>query len=388
MKSKFLLDPDVIFLNHGSFGATPRPVFDVYLDWQRKLEKQPVLFLGRELQGYLEQARISLGHYLNTNPNNLVYIPNATFGINIIARSLDLGQGDEILITNHEYGACQRVWRFICKKTGASLIKQAISLPVKDDDDIVDQLWRGVSQRTKLIFVSHISSPTALAFPIEEICARARQNDIPIMIDGAHAPGQTKVDLQAIGADYYTGNCHKWMMAPKGSAFLYVRPERQLSIEPLIVSWGWEPEPNISTGSQFLDYLQTWGTRDHSACLSVPAAIQFQIDYKWEEVRARCHNLLKYVVHKMTEITGLNDIYSGSEGFFHQMAALPLPEDVDTLHLKDFLYETARIEIPCYQWEGHPYIRISVQGYNSAEEIEQFLLALKFYISHERRGTG
>ncbi len=387
MKSQFLLDPKIIFLNHGSFGATPRPVFDAYRDWQRKLEMQPVLFLGRELQGYLEQARIDLGYYLNANPDNLVYIPNATVGVNIIARSLTLKHGDEILITNHEYGACERTWRYICQKSGASLIKQAISLPVENEDDMIDQIWSGVTQRTKLIFVSHISSPTALTFPVDNICARARRSGITTLIDGAHAPGQIPVDLQAIGADFYTGNCHKWMMAPKGSAFLYVHPDRQSFIEPLVVSWGWEADSTFTTGSQFLDYLQSWGTRDPAAYLSVPAAIQFQIDYNWDEIRAKCHEMVTYVIHQMTKITGLNNIYPSSEGFYHQMAALRMPDDVDVLELKNYLYDVAHIEIPCYLWEDHPYIRISVQGYNSFEEINHFLAAIQFYL-HQDKGAN
>lgn len=381
IKDLFLLDADVVYLNHGSFGATPRPVFEVYQDWQNKLERQPVLFLARELQGYLKYARESLGAYLNAVPDDLVCIPNATTGVNIIARSLNLRPGDEILTTDHEYGACERAWKFICRKTGASLIKQKISLPVRDEQEIIAQLWQGITDRTRLIFISHITSPTALTFPVGKICAQARQAGILTLVDGAHAPGQISVNLLAIGADFYAGNCHKWMMAPKGSAFLFARPERQKFVEPLVVSWGWEAESTFTTGSQFIDYLQTWGTWDPAAILSVPAAIQFQIDYRWDEIKRDCHEMVCGVVDQMAEITGMESIYPKTNSFYHQMAALPLPVDVDAFHFKDYLYNRERIEIPCYLWEGRPYVRISVQGYNTKQDIDNFLNAVKRYLT-------
>jgi len=381
LKNLFLLDADVVYLNHGSFGATPRPVFEVYQEWQTRLEHQPVLFLGRELSGYMKYARHSLGAYLNANSDDLVYVPNATTGVNIIARSLNLSPGDEILTTDHEYGACERTWQFICQKTGASLIKQKIALPVQDEQEMIAQLWQGITERTRLIFISHISSPTALTFPVNKICARARQEGILTLIDGAHAPGQIPVDLQDIEADFYTGNCHKWMMAPKGSAFLFVRQERQHLVEPLVVSWGWQAEPTFSTGSQFLDYLQTWGTCDPAASLSVPAAIQFQEDYHWDEIRQECHAMVRDAVDQMTVFTGMENIYPQAGSFYHQMAAMPLPDHVDVFHFKEYLYNEARIEIPCYLWEGRPYARISVQGYNTSQDIQFFLKTAKRYIT-------
>lgn len=384
MRDLFLLEPNIIFLNHGSFGATPLPVFNAYQEWQVKLERQPVLFLGRELQGYLKDARNILAKYLNANPDDLVYIPNATFGVNIIARSLNLCQDDEVLVSNHEYGACERTWKFICQKTGAKYLKQPINLPASDYQEPLEQLWQGVTERTKLIFISHFSSPTAQIFPVEKICDRARQHGILTMVDGAHAPGQITVDLEAIGADFYTGNCHKWMMAPKGSAFLHVCQEKQKFIEPLIISWGWQAESTYTSGSQYLDYLQIWGTTDPAAWLSVPAAIQFQKDYHWEDVRLRCTKMIREAVIKVSEITELEPLYPDSDGFTRQMAALPLPEYVDVQILKDFLYDKAQIEIPCYLWEEQPYARISIQGYNSAEEINHFLSAIRLFLEQAK----
>jgi isopenicillin-N epimerase len=208
---EFLPPPEISFPNHGSYGARPRPVFEAYQRWQRELEAQPVAFLGRRHRDLLAEARASLAAYLGTQPDNLVFVPNTTHGINIIARSLDLKPGDEVLGTDHEYGAVQRTWRFICGQRGASYHAQPIPLPVTTPAALIEALWAGVTERTRVIVVSHITSPTALIFPVAAIVQRAREAGILTIIDGAHAPGQIDRDLEAIGADFYVGNCHKWL---------------------------------------------------------------------------------------------------------------------------------------------------------------------------------
>jgi isopenicillin-N epimerase len=377
MRELFLLDPDVTFLNHGSFGATPRPVFEVFQDWQRRLERQPVQFLATDIGPFLAEARAALGAYLNVSGDDLVYVPNATFGVNVVARSLGLGPGDEVLATDHEYGACERVWQFLSGKRGFSYIRQPIALPLTTGEAIIDQLWQGVTPRTRVIFISHITSPTAALFPVEAICARARAAGIVTVIDGAHAPGQIPLDLAVVGADFYAGNCHKWLCAPKGSAFLYARPERQPLIEPLIVGWGWNSLPIFSFGSAFLDYLQYPGTADYSAYLSVPAAIRFQAGYDWPDVRQRCHDLAVEAIGRIHDLTGLAAIYPVDSEFFVQMALAGLPPIDDIAAFKKQLYQKFKVEIPCYEWNGRPYIRISVQGYNRPEDIDKLLEALK-----------
>jgi isopenicillin-N epimerase len=384
LKSLFLLDPKVIFLNHGSFGAAPRPVFEAYQSWQRRLERQPVRFIAREMLGYLQSARQNLGSYLHAPPDDLVFVPNATFALNIVARSLDLQPGDEILTSDHEYGACNNLWDFICQKTGAHYVQQPIPLPVSDPSQIVEQLWRGVTPHTKIIFLSHISSPTALKFPVEEVCRRARQAGLLTLIDGAHAPGQIPLDLQAIQPDFYVGNCHKWMLSPKGAGFLYTRPERQNMLEPLVVSWGWGENCPYDAGSRYLNLLEWWGTKDPAAYLSVPAAIQFQQAHDWEQVRQECRELAIKTRRRIDALTGLAPIYPepNSNGYlwFQQMVSVRLPDPIDTQALSRKLYDEYRIEVPFQHWHGHNFMRLSFQGYNDPADAEALLDALQILL--------
>lgn len=376
LKEKFLLDPDIVFLNHGSFGATPKPVMKAYQNWQSRLERQPVLFLGRELDELLLESRIVLGEYLHADAKDLVYIPNATHGVNIIAHSLQLKPGDEILTTDHEYGACDYAWEFISSKTGAKYIHQPIPLPVHSDEEIVGKFWSGVTPRTKVIYLSHITSPTALRLPVERICQRAKDAGLLTIIDAAHSPGQVLVDLQALGADIVFGNCHKWMLNAKGSAFLYVKRELQHLIDPLIVSWGYNPTPETTTGSRFIDTLQWTGTKDPSAALTVPAAIQFMRDNNWNEVRNECHHLLRQGIEQICELTKLPPLYPLDSDFYGQMGIAPLPLSNLTV-LKTLLYDKFKIEVPLIQWQDQQFVRISVQGYNTQQDIDALIIALQ-----------
>ncbi len=375
LKQFFLLDPDIHFLNHGSFGATPKPVFDAYQDWQRRLERQPVLFLGREHDRLLKDSRSALAEYLHADADDLAYIPNATHGVNIIARSLDLQPGDEILTTDHEYGACDYTWEFLCGKVGAKYIHQPIPLPVHTEDEIVEQFWKGVSPRTKAVYLSHITSPTALRLPVEKLCQRARQAGILSIVDAAHSPGQLPLDLQALGADVATGNCHKWMLAPKGAAFIHVRYELQPIIEPLIVSWGYRATPETTTGSRFIDLLQWTGTKDPAAALSVPTAIQFMQEHHWDDVRAECHSLLRVAVEKVCDLTDLPPLYPLDSDFYSQMAIAPLPP-VNAALLKSRLYNEFKIELPITQYRDWQFVRISIQGYNTRADVDALIDAL------------
>ena len=379
LKENFLLDPDIIFLNHGSFGATPRPVFEAYQNWQLRLERQPVLFLGRELPTLLYESRAVLGKYLNADANDLVYIPNATHGVNIVAHSLHLQPGDEILTTDHEYGACDYTWECVCGKAGAKYIHQHIPLPVHNEDEIVEKFWQGVTPCTKVVYLSHITSPTALRFPVEKICQRARQAGIVSVVDAAHSPGQLPVDLQALGADVSFGNCHKWMLGPKGAAFIHVRRELQPVIEPAIVSWGYHATPETTTGSRFIDLLQWTGTKDPASALAVPTAIQFMQEHGWEDVRVECHALLKTAIERICDLTDLSPLYPLDSDFYSQMGIAPLPSCNAAL-LKSRLYDEFKIEIPLTQWQDRQFVRISIQGYNTREDVDALVDALNMLL--------
>lgn len=368
MRDLFLLDPDVIFLNHGSFGATPKPVFETYQRWQLELERQPVEFLGRRYHALMDEVRGELGRYLDADPDDLILVPNATTGINTIARSLNLAPNDEILATDHEYGAVDNTWQFIAEQNSAHYIRQPIALPVDSEKSVIDQLWAGVTPRTKVIAISHITSSTALIFPIKAICERARLEGILTVIDGAHVPGQIPLNLSDLGADFYAGNCHKWLCAPKGSAFLYVRREHHDTVNPLIVSWGWRGTPDT------LANRNGWqGTRDIAAFLSIPSAIKFQREHDWHDVRERCHLLAVRTRERVTALTGLPPI--APDWWFAQMFSVTLPAGNDDL--KDSLYRRYRIELPIITWNEQTVMRVSFQGYNTTDDSDALINALR-----------
>ncbi|HEV2458109.1 MAG TPA: aminotransferase class V-fold PLP-dependent enzyme [Ktedonobacterales bacterium] len=376
----YLLQRDVAFLNHGSYGACPRPVFETYQRWQRELQAEPVEFLGRRLKGLLADARERLAEYVGTRATNIVFVPNTTHGINIVARSLDLQPGDEVLGTDHEYGAVERTWRFICDRCGAYYRSQHIQLPVVSRGEIVEQLWPGVTERTRVIVASHITSPTALIFPVEEICRRARKETILTVIDGAHAPGQLDMDLDRLGADFYVGNCHKWLSAPVGAGFLYARPEYQPLLKPLVVSWGWQArDPGPSPFHDLFDWI---GTDDPSAYLSVPAAIAFQQEHEWSRVRTACHQLAMEARKRIALLTGLPQICPDTSDWWGQMCAVPLPVE-GVMPAKDFqrrLWDECQVEVPATEWQSWRLLRVSIQAYNSPRDVGRLLDGLAHFL--------
>ncbi|KPK94127.1 MAG: aminotransferase class V [Anaerolineae bacterium SM23_ 63] len=373
LKSEFLLDPEVIFLNHGSFGACPRPVFETYQKWQHELERQPVKFLSRRARDLMAEARAALADFLHCGEDEVVYFTNPTTAINMVVRSLELKPGDEILTTDHEYGAMDRIWRFICQQAGARYVRQPIPLPLTSRADFVEAFCSGITPRTRLVFISHITSPTALCFPVEAICHRARQMGLLSIVDGAHAPGQLPLDLTQLGADLYTGACHKWLCAPKGAAFLYARREVQDRLRPLVTSWGWEAEK--PSDSRFIDHHEWQGTRDIAAFLSVPTAIRFQQDHRWNTIRRRCHQLASKTRGRINTLTGFEALCPDSQEWFIQMFTARLP-DLDCEAFQTQLYDEYRIEVVTHRWNDQPLIRVSFQGYNDEEDADALLHAL------------
>jgi isopenicillin-N epimerase len=368
LRDQYLLDPSVVFLNHGSFGACPKPVFERYQAWQLELERQPVEFLGRRYHGLIGEALTSLADFIGTSSANLLFVPNATVGLNTVARSLRLAPGDEVLTSNHEYGALNLTWQFIAREKGIVLKPMALDLPFLDDDAIVEKIWAGVTKKTKILFISHISSPTALIFPVKELCRRAREAGIISVIDGAHVAGHLPLNLDELGADFYSSNLHKWLSAPKGSAFLYVNPQYHDLIDPLTISWGWDADSLFARTS--------WqGTRDVSAYLTVPEAIKFQQEHDWWTISAQCHNLAIDTMHRVCEFVGIAP--AAMPRFFGQMVIAPLPKGIDFTKLKAELYEQFRVEVPLTQHDEQPFVRVSIQAYNTREDADILLKALK-----------
>ncbi len=370
----FLLRKDVVFLNHGSFGACPKPVFETYQRWQRELEEEPVEFLDRRFDALLAEARTALGAFVSADPSDLVFVPNATTAMNIVARSLALALGDEVLSTDHEYGAVDRMWRLVCAERGARYVRAPVEVPVGSAEDMIEAVWACRTPKTRVLSLSHITSPTAVHFPVAELVRRAREEGILTVVDGAHAPGQIPLDLEALGADFYAGNCHKWMLAPKGAGFLHARRERQPLLKPLVVSWGGEggkgPGP-----SPFLDDHQWQGTRDIAAFLAVPAAIRFMEERDWNVVRARCREFLDGFSERVQKEISLQPLSSGPDPWPLQMRAFALPP-CDRRALQHRLFDRWHIEVPVIPWNGRFLLRVSVQGYNTAHDLDVFTAAL------------
>jgi len=345
LKELFLLDPEVTFLNHGSFGATPRVVFERYQAWQRELEREPVDFIARRLTGLLAEARTELAAFVGAQADDLTFVSNATTGVNVAARALRLQPGDEVLSTDLEYGACVMAWQ----RLGV-----LVQVPY-------EELFEHVTERTRAVFVSHITSETALRLPVEDIVGRARELGLATVVDGAHAVAQVDLDLDALGADFYSGNCHKWLCAPKGAGFLHVRPEWQERVDGPIVSWGYE-EP-----STFVSRTERQGTRDAAAYLSVPAAIAF---FREHDRRDRCVALAREARRDLCALLRTDPI--APEEMVLQMASVRLPAaDPD---LSQRLWNEHRIEIPVTR--NGELVRISVAAYNTREDVDRLLSAL------------
>jgi isopenicillin-N epimerase len=371
IKDTFLLDPNITFLNHGSFGSCPRPVFQEYQKWQKKLEHQPVQFMTDKVYSALKESRIALAEFVGCDEGELVFFPNPTTATTNIIFNLDMKPGDEILMTNHEYGALVRAWIAWGKRTGIKIIQQNIPVPVDTEERFIEEFWKGVNARTKVIFISHITSPTALIFPIEKILARARDKGLITIVDGAHVPGQVDLDIHALGCDFYIGAIHKWLCGPKGSSFLFVKKEHQEWMKPLVYSWGKDGED--PGPSEFLQDFQWQGTRDMSAFLSIPAAIEFY-HQEISSLQLKCHEMSLYAFSEFQSILGTKPISCGGN-WLGQMVSHPLPDHASP-DLKDELWTLHQIEIPVFEWNGLQLIRLSVQIYNQQNDIDSLMSAL------------
>lgn len=385
LREEFLLEPGLVFLNHGSFGACPKEVFADYQRWQLEMERNPVAFLGRRSGALLAQARARLAASLGADAADLVFVPNATTGVNTVAQSLRLQPGDEVLASDHEYGACDATWQRVCALAGAVYRRVEIPLPF-DATTFVDRMMVAVTPRTRVVFASHVTSTTALIFPVAALCHAARERGLTTLVDGAHAPGYVDLDLGSLGADFYTGNCHKWLCAPKGAAFLHGRPERQAELHAGVISWGYVAEAlapatlgdrtgfDAYVGRSLLERRLQWqGTRDIAAFLAVPAALDFLARHGWPRHRARSHKRAVALMHRVGARNGLAPI--GADIDFGQMVTIPV-RCPDPEALRAWLFEQHRIEVPVTQHAGQTFVRVSVQAYTADAELQRLEAAL------------
>ena len=376
----WLLDPEFIFLNHGSFGACPRRVLEFQNEWRARLERKPVQFLVRELEARLDAARAALAQFIGADAEDLVFVPNATSGVNTVLRSLEFKPGDEILITNQGYNACNNAAKFAAECSGARVVVAKLPFPFQTADELIAPVLAAVTPRTKLALLDHVTSPTGVVLPLARLVAELNQRGVDALVDGAHAPGMVPLNLNRFGAAYYTGNCHKWLCAPKAAALLHVRRDRQKFIRPLTISHG--ANSARKDRPRFLLEFDWQGTCDPSAILSAPEAIRFVgslMPGGWPEIMAR-NRALALTARKILA-GALSVTEPCPEEFIGSLAAVPLPDASPTAFprlpfnespLQDALREKHKIEVPIVSWPAPPQrvLRISAQLYNSLPQYE------------------
>jgi isopenicillin-N epimerase len=379
MSERFwLLDNEIDYLNHGSFGATPVAVLNYQHSFRERLERQPIRFLARELEGLLDKARSQLADFIGADSGDLAFIPNATVGANTVLRSLTFAPDDEILISNHTYNACRNAAEFVAHQTGAKIVVASVPFPIESPQQVIQAVLAKVSPHTKLALLDHVTSPTALIFPIETLVAELARRGIDTLVDGAHAPGFVALDLNSLGAAYYTGNCHKWLCAPKGAAFLHVRKDKQDRIRPLAISHGTN-SPRIDRSRFRLEFDWT-GTDDPTAYLCVPEAIRLMESLSprgWQGLREENRKLALEARRILCE--AFDVAIPCPDEMIGSMASIPLgklPLSWEVLQSK--LIEAFQIEVPIVPWiDGSCLVRISAQFYNRLEQYQHLAEVLK-----------
>ena len=384
-RPRWSLDPAITFLNHGSFGACPRAVLEAQARFRERMESEPVRFFVRELEPLLDAARAALGAFVGADPDDLAFVPNATAGVNTVLRSLALEPGDELLTTDHEYNACRNALEAVAGRARARVVIAPVPLPVSSPDEVVEAVLARVGPRTRFALVDHITSQTGLVFPVARIVEELARRGVDVMIDGAHAPGMLPLDVGALGAAYYTGNCHKWICAPKGAAFLHVRRDRQADIRPLSISHG-ANAPRTCRSKFRLEFDWT-GTLDPSAYLCVPEAIRCMgslLPGGWPALMA--HNRATALAARALLCEALGCAPPSPEAMIGALAVVPLPDGrgeapSSPLYLdplQDALLERWGVEVPVIPWPAPPrrLLRISAQIYNERADYERLAGAL------------
>jgi isopenicillin-N epimerase len=321
----------------------------------------------------LKSSRLRLASYLGCDADSLVLMTNPSYAINTIAKSILLEKGDEVLTTNLEYGAMDRTWNYYCEKSGARYRQSKINFPIESKASFLENFWAGCNEKTKVVFISHITSATGLILPIKDICYEAKKRGLITIIDGAHVPGQLPLNIGELDPDVYVGACHKWMMSPKGASFLYVKKNQQDWVDPLLISWGFQSD--TPSNSTFLDYHETAGTRDFSAFLAVPYCIDFMQNYDWVDKRLLCQEKTIEWANRFQEFFGFESISPIHKDFIGQMYSIPI-ETQDIRALKSALYERFNIEVPVFMNEAQVFVRFSIQVFNSDEDMQRFFDAM------------
>lgn len=387
------LERGVTFLNHGSFGACPREVLRHQAVLREAMEAQPVRFLSRELDERLATARRALAGFVGADAEGLAFVTNATSGINAVLRSLTLGPGDELLTTDHAYNACRNALAYAAGRAGALVVVAKLPLPVASADDVVETVVRAVTPRTRIALLDHVTSPTALVLPIERLVTELARRGVDVLVDGAHAPGMVPLDLTALGAAYYSGNCHKWLCAPKGSAFLWVRRDRREQIRPLTISHGaTATRPGVPRFRLEFDWT---GTSDPTAWMTVPAAIEHVgslLPGGWPRVMARNRALALEARRLLCETLGVAP--PCPDAMIGSIASVALPDGATTEiawrrpdPLQQRLYDSWGIEVPIMSWPAPPrrLIRVSCALYNDRDDYARLAQALVKELAAERR---
>lgn len=373
------LNPEVAFLNHGSFGATPKLVLQEQRRLQDELERDPIHFLGieRTLCSRLEAARQRIAPLVGARPQDVGFVGSATLGVNAVMRSLPLSAGDELVITSHGYNACNNAVRFVAEQAGAKVVVADIAFPIAGQQCVIDAIEKVVNSKTRLLLIDHVTSPTGIIFPVKEIVALAREVGFRVMVDGAHAPGMISVDVTESGVDYYTANHHKWLCAPKASGFLYVKEVHQLEVRPTSISHA--ANRLITDQSRFLAEFDWGGTYDPTPILALPRAIDFlqQLRGGYDAHLAANHTLALQAREILADVLGVQP--PAPTSMIGSLVTMPLPREYspqEMNQLRKRLFEIERIEVPIFHWDERAWVRISAQAYNTAAQYERLAEAI------------
>lgn len=389
------LDPEVVFLNHGSFGACPRWVLEQHASIQARLEREPLRFIVEDLEGMLDRARVALADFVGADPSGLVFVTNATEGVNAVARSLDLRPGDELITSTQEYNACNNALRHVAERAGASVRVLELPFPISGADEIVERTLEAITARTRLVMISHVTSPTALVMPIERIVAECNRRGVETLVDGAHAPGMVPIDLRELNATYYTGNCHKWLCTPKGAGFLWVREDRRAQVRPPVISHG-ANSPRTDRSRLWLEF-DYCGTRDFAPWLCVPLCISYMGSLHprgWRGVMERNRSLALRARDALCRALGIDP--PAPDDLIGSMASVPLPARREGAPVRPSRYHDAlqddilglgRAQAPIFVLEEprRRIARVSCQLYNSLSQMELYARLLVEALAIEQR---